>query len=531
VWVTSTPFADPVKTEKCRELNEAGRSVVERLGGIATDDLFALLDPLDRAANWSDTYHHKPEAVRLEAGQVARAALAAANLRPVPRPTMAARIAAGDCEIYGIVHWGLNTFTDREWGMGDEDPELLAPASFDADQIVGACKAGGLAGLVVVAKHHDGFCLWPTKTTGHNISRSTGFRGGRGDYVREMGDACRRHGLRFGVYVSPWDRNNADYASPGYVEIFHAQIRELLGGAYGEVFEMWFDGANGGDGYYGGARERRIIPAGYYRFPEVFRFVREMQPNLCIFAGENDGSDLRWPGNETGWLDPDSSATVCSVGESADHREGECSPEYMKVINTGTKDSEGASFFRVCECDFPLRPGWFYHAKEDGKTKSGLDLLHRYLNTVGNGGTMNIGIAPNKNGLLADEDVKALADFGRLRSAFFAHEVGDGLCNVVVMREDVGRFGEACDFWRLLDGDTELLSGKTIGIKRIRALDTPRPVAGLRLECVGGDGKSVLPMRFYYVDPEFLRSAMSDISDSEETDTAKWMAAASTSLS
>ncbi|MBQ6247874.1 MAG: alpha-L-fucosidase, partial [Kiritimatiellae bacterium] len=527
VWATSTPLADPVKTKKCRELNEAGRGVVERLGGIAIDNLFALLDPLDRAANWSDTYHHKPETVRLEAGQVARAALAAANLRPVPRPAMAARIAAGDCEIYGIVHWGLNTFTDREWGMGDEDPELLAPASFDADQIVGACKAGGLAGLVVVAKHHDGFCLWPTKTTGHNISKSTGFRGGMGDYVREMSEACRRQGLRFGVYVSPWDRNNADYASPRYVETFHAQIRELLGGAYGEVFEMWFDGANGGDGYYGGARERRKISAGYYRFPEVFRFVREMQPNLCIFAGENDGSDLRWPGNEMGWLDPDSSATVCSVGESADHREGGCSPAYMKVINTGTKDGDGASFFRVCECDFPLRPGWFYHAKEDGRTKSGLDLLRRYLNTVGNGGTMNIGIAPNRDGLLADEDVKALSDFGRLRSAFFAHEVREGLCNVIVMREDVGKFGEACDSWRLLDGDKELLSGKTIGVKRIRALDTPRPVAGLRLECVGGDGKSVLPIRFYSVAPEFLRAAMSDTSDSEETETAKWMAAAS----
>lgn len=140
--------------------------------------------------------------------------------RPAPRPQLAQRLADED-DVIGIVHWGLNTYTDREWGYGDEDPTLLNPASFDADQIVGACKAGGLKGLVVVAKHHDGFCLWPTKTTEHNITKSP-FRGGRGDYVREMADACRKAGLKFGVYVSPWDRNNADYGTAKYVETFRA---------------------------------------------------------------------------------------------------------------------------------------------------------------------------------------------------------------------------------------------------------------------------------------------------------------------
>ena len=172
---------------------------------------------------------------------------------PKPGPALAARIAAGDCEVYGIVHWGLNTYTDREWGYGDEDPALLNPAKFDADQIVGACKAGGLGGLIVVAKHHDGFCLWPTKTTEHNITKTPFWRGtGNGergtgrDYVKEMERACRKAGLKFGVYVSPWDRHDADYASPKYVEKYHAQIKELLSGDYGEIFEMWFDGANGG---------------------------------------------------------------------------------------------------------------------------------------------------------------------------------------------------------------------------------------------------------------------------------------------
>ena len=163
---------------------------------------------------------------------------------PKPGPALAARIAAGDCEVYGIVHWGLNTYTDREWGYGDEDPKMLAPARFDADQIVGACRDGGLAGLVVVAKHHDGFCLWPTKTTDHNISKAVNFRGGKGDYVKEMSDACRRHGLKFGVYVSPWDRHDADYAKPEYVEKYHAQIKELLSGDYGEGVLALYAGLN-----------------------------------------------------------------------------------------------------------------------------------------------------------------------------------------------------------------------------------------------------------------------------------------------
>ena len=444
---------------------------------------------------------------------------------PKPGPALAARIAAGDCEVYGIVHWGLNTYTDREWGYGDEDLALLNPAKFDADQIVGACKAGGLGGLIVVAKHHDGFCLWPTKTTEHNISKSP-FRGGKGDYVKEMEQACRRAGLKFGVYVSPWDRNSAHYAKDKYVEIYHAQIKELLSGDYGEVFEMWFDGANGGDGWYGGAKERRRIGGDYYRFQEVFKFVRELQPKVCIFAGESDSSDFRWPGNEKGELDQNSCATICTVGGFVDGKYG--NPEYKKHINIGMRNFEGAvkypMFFRVCECDFPMRPGWFYHAKEKGKTKSGIYLLKRYLNTIGNGGTMNLGIAPNKDGLLDDEDVKALADFGKLKAAFFSKPITNGLCNVVVMGEDVVNRGETCDEWQLFDGKEKLIYGRTIGIKRIRTLESPCRAENMRLE-VYGDNAEALPLKFYYVEPEFLKAVLSSTTESGETDTAKWMTA------
>ena len=452
---------------------------------------------------------------------------------PKPGPALAARIAAGDCEVYGIVHWGLNTYTDREWGYGDEDPALLNPAKFDADQIVGACKAGGLGGLIVVAKHHDGFCLWPTKTTEHNITKTPFWRGtGNGergrDYVKEMEQACRRAGLKFGVYVSPWDRNSAHYATEKYVEIYHAQIKELLSGGYGEIFEMWFDGANGGDGWYGGAKERRRIGGDYYRFPEVFRFVRELQPKVCIFAGESDDSDFRWPGNEKGELDPNSCATICSTGGFVDGKYG--NPEYKNRMNRGMRRFENTAaqpmFFRVCECDFPMRPGWFYHERERGRTKSAAYLMQRYLNTVGNGGTMNIGIAPNKDGRLDEEDVKALKGFKTLKDAFF----GDchGKCNVIVAWEDVSN-GEIARGWTVKYKDKVVASGTTLGIKRIRVLDEAVPNNDLEWNSGNIDGTPgevySARVRFYYADPELVKRVKSATTDSGETDTAKWMTA------
>ena len=416
----------------------------------------------------------------------------AALARPVPSAALMERLRTEE-DVIGIVHWGLNTFTDREWGYGDENPSDLNPSKFDADQIAKACAAGGLKGLVIVAKHHDGFCLWPTKTTEHNITKSP-FRGGKGDYVREMADACRKAGMRFGVYVSPWDRNSADYGTAKYVETYHAQIRELLGGEYGEVFEMWFDGANGGDGYYGGAREKRKIPDGYYRFEEVFKFVRELQPKVCIFGM---GGEFMWPGNEMGYAPPD---------------------------RTPSDEKQ----FRMWEADFPLRPGWFYHTKECGKSKHAAYLMNRYLASVGNGGTMNIGIAPNKDGLLDEEDVKALRGFGELRQAFFANELTDSAkpFNLIVLREDLSK-GERVEDWSFLVNDEKVLSGKWIGHKCIRILD--RPTAARHGVRVVAD-KGTVSHRLYFVDPELVRLVLSATTESGETDTAKWMTALSSLL-
>lgn len=531
VWATSTPLKDSTRTAKVVGLNAAARSVIAEVGGIETDDLFSLLDPLDRESNWSDVYHHRESAQELEAKQVARFICPGKSLsarkksdRPKPREALLNRLTE-DVDVIGIVHWGLNTYTDREWGFGDEDPKMLNPSSFDAGQIVDACVAGGLKGLVVVAKHHDGFCLWPTKTTEHNIKKSP-FRGGKGDYVKEMELACRKAGIRFGVYVSPWDRNNGKYGTKEYVDLYHNQLKELLNGDYGDVFEVWFDGANGGDGWYGGACESRRIKSGYYRFGEIFSFVRSFQPGVTIFAGECDESDFRWPGNERGELDENSRATIASVGGYSDGEYG--NPDYAYQINTGTPSGQ---CFRMCEADFPLRRSWFYHQSEDGQSKHAAYLMKRYLGTVGHGGTMNLGIAPNRDGMLSAEDMRSLAGFKSIKDAFFSNEVTEfgKPFNVIVLSEDISH-GEQVDHWYLW-GDKNgsgrrdyLAEGRAIGRRRIKVFEkvvSPNEVV-LDVRKSGGDYQPA-KFRRYLVDVDLLRTVLESTTDSGETDTARWM--------
>lgn len=411
---------------------------------------------------------------------------------PVPRHVLAERLES-DCDVIGIVHWGLNTYMDREWGYGDEDPKLLNPMSFDANQIVGACKNGGLKGLVVVAKHHDGFCLWPTKTTEHNILKSP-FRNGKGDYVREMSEACRRMGLRFGVYCSPWDRNSAQYATSDYVKIYHAQIRELIDGRYGEIFEMWIDGANGGDGYYGGACERRSIPDGYYDFDKIFSLVRSLQPKACIFTELRDDADFRWPCNEKGILSPDSRATIRPFDVRT----------YKECGNEGDIDG---TVFHPCEADFPLRPGWFCHEAQNADVKTGEYLMKLYLSSVGNGGIMNIGIAPSKDGLLHDGDVRELRRFREIKDEFFKTPVSDGgVCNLIVMSENI-RKGERVVRWELKVKDEMHINGKAIGRRRIRLLDELIRAEDCSVVALDANGRNVpVSVAYYRVDAELAKS-------------------------
>lgn len=321
-----------------------------------------------------------------------------------------------ETEVYGLVHFTPTTFENKEWGYGDADPKIFNPVAFDADKIVAAFKAGGLKGMVLVAKHHDGFALWPTKTTDYNISKSP-FRNGKGDMVKELEQACRKAGLKFGVYCSPWDRNNPVYGTFDYVKAYREQLRELYT-QYGELFMSWHDGANGGDGYYGGARTiRKINRYTYYGWDTTWAITRKLQPMANLFS--DIGWDVRWVGNESGFAGETSWATFTPVpakGESVafpgnlDHTQNPF----------GTR---GGQNWVPAECDVPLRPGWFWHPEQKGKTKSPEQLFQLYLKSVGRGAALDLGIAPDTRGLIDAEDEKALAGFGDLVSKSFSNNL------------------------------------------------------------------------------------------------------------
>lgn len=321
-------------------------------------------------------------------------------------------------ETYSFVHFSMNTFTDKEWGYGDEDPSLFNPTAFDPDQIVTSLKAGGMKGVILTCKHHDGFCLWPTKTTEHCV-RNSRWRDGKGDVVRDLSRAARRHGLKFGVYLSPWDRNNADYGKPEYVKLYRRQLTELLT-AYGPVFEVWFDGANGGDGYYGGARENRVIDkATYYGWPATWALVRKLQPDAVIFS--DVGPDVRWVGNEKGHAGETCWETYDPVGENG----GSASPGNVRAQESMVGTRNGSRWMPP-ECDVSIRPGWFWHGKENSKVKTPRDLMDLYYASVGRGASFLLNVPPDRRGVLYGTDVASLKQFGDLVANTFAKNLAAG---------------------------------------------------------------------------------------------------------
>ena len=331
----------------------------------------------------------------------------AAGLGPYGATPSARQLAWHGLETYGFVHFSINTVTDREWGYGDESPALFNPTDFSADQIVAAAKAGGLRALILTAKHHDGFCLWPSRFTEHSIKNSP-YKGGKGDIVREMSEACARGGLKFGLYLSPWDRNHADYGRPEYVTYYRNQLRELLT-QYGTLFEVWFDGANGGDGYYGGAREVRKIGPNYYNWPSIIAFVHELQPMAVTF--DPKGADLRWVGNERGFAGDPCWATM----DDGPYTEAK-----------GMSGVRGGSVWWPAEVDVSIRPGWFWHAYEDAEVKSAGRLQKIYFESVGRGANLLLNLPPDRRGRIADEDVAALTAWGKARRELFARNLADG---------------------------------------------------------------------------------------------------------
>ena len=285
-------------------------------------------------------------------------------------------------EMYAFIHYSLNTYTDQEWGFGNEDLSLFNPSDLDCRQWARVCKQSGMKGIIFTAKHHCGFCMWPSKYTEYSV-KNTPWKGGKGDVVRELADACKKEGLKFAVYLSPWDRNHKDYGKPEYVTYFRNQLRELLT-EYGDIFEVWFDGANGGDGWYGGANERRQITKDYYGWPETFKMIRELQPQCVIWSDAGgDRGDLRWVGTEAGY--------VGETNWSLVPREGRLTHQ---LLHYGAEDGE---LWVAGETNTSIRPGWFYHETENEHVKSLSKLMDTYYKSVGRNSCLllNFPIAPN----------------------------------------------------------------------------------------------------------------------------------------
>jgi alpha-L-fucosidase len=324
-----------------------------------------------------------------------------------------------EMEMYCLIHFGVNTYLDHEWGYGDEDPSLVNPTQFDAEQIVGAAKAGGFKGVVVVAKHHDGLCLWPTKTTTHNISKSP-WRNGKGDILKEYQEACAKLGMKLGVYCSPWDRNSPVYGTPEYLKIYQEQLRELYSN-YGPLFTSWHDGANGGSGYYGGARENRNIDqTSYYKWDSTWAITRKMQPGAVIFG--DVGPDMRWVGNELGHAGETCWATYTPQAPDPSKKP---SNGYVRS-ELATEGHRNGTFWMPAECDVPQRPGWFYHASQTPQVKTPSELLDLYYQSVGRGAALDLGLSPDKRGLLDESDVVSLKGFGKLLQQTFAVNLAKG---------------------------------------------------------------------------------------------------------
>jgi alpha-L-fucosidase len=329
-----------------------------------------------------------------------------------PLPTER-QLAWHELEFYAFVHFNMNTFTNMEWGYGNESPELFNPTELDTRQWARVCKAAGMKGIILTAKHHDGFCLWPSEYTEHSVKNSP-WKNGKGDVVRELADACEEYGLKFGVYLSPWDRNHPDYGKPEYITYFRNQLRELLTN-YDDVFEVWFDGANGGTGWYGGAdEERRIDRQTYYDWENTYNIVRELQPMACLFS--DAGPDVRWVGNEEGWAMKTNWAPI----RRDEFYPG--SPNY-KELRTGHEDG---THWVPAEVDVSIRPGWYYHPSEDHKVKTLPHLLDIYYNSIGRNASFLLNFPVDTRGLIHENDVKQVMKLADAIKADFAENLAEG---------------------------------------------------------------------------------------------------------
>ncbi|MBD2870851.1 alpha-L-fucosidase [Paenibacillus arenilitoris] len=328
------------------------------------------------------------------------------------------QLAWQEMEFYAFIHFTVNTYTDREWGLGNEDPGIFNPVQFDADQWVDACRSAGMKGIILTCKHHDGFCLWPSQYTDHSVKKSP-WKDGKGDIVKEVAAACRRGGLKLGVYLSPWDRHERSYGdSPAYNEYFKNQLRELLTN-YGEIFCVWFDGACGE-----GPNGKRQV----YDWDGYYALIRELQPNAVISVC---GPDVRWCGNEAGHTRESEWSVVPAAlkdNEKIQEKSQKADDgEFSKRIDTQDSDLGSRNLIAnvrdlawyPAEVNTSIRPGWFYHASEDDQVKTLAELLNVYYGSVGGNANFLLNLPPDQRGLIHENDVERLKQFGQVIGGMF----------------------------------------------------------------------------------------------------------------
>lgn len=386
-------------------------------------------------------------------------------------------------ELTAFIHFGMNTFTDREWGDGTEDPDTFYPQALDCEQWVTTLKRGGFKMVILTAKHHDGFCLWPTATTEHSV-KSSAWREGKGDVVRELSDACRKHGLKFGVYLSPWDRNAKCYGdSPAYNRFFIAQLTELLT-SYGRVDEVWFDGACAE-----GPNGKRQV----YDWPSILATIDRLQPNAVTAIM---GDDIRWVGNEGGrGRTTEWSVTAYTPQSIVGGSESNAALGLEEMSrDLGSREllarAKGVNWY-PSEVDVSIRPGWFYHTWQNDEVRSVANLVDIYFSSVGRNSVLLLNIPPDRRGLIHEIDAERIAAFGDYITANFKHDLTKGrvasrneadsqifevgvkqgaIINTLLLQEDISR-GQRVEHFRveaLINGRWHhVTEGTTIGYKRL----------------------------------------------------------------
>jgi alpha-L-fucosidase len=318
-----------------------------------------------------------------------------------PVPTKQ-QLAWHEMEFYIFMHFGPNTFTGLEWGHGNEDEEVFNPTQLDCRQWARIARDAGAKGIIITAKHHDGFSLWPSKNSKHTV-RESSWRNGKGDVLLELSQACKEYGLKFGVYISPWDRNHPAYGTAKYNKVYMRTMREIIK-KYGPLFELWWDGANGE-----GPNGKKQI----YNFRDFEKLARKLAPNTVVFS--DIGPDIRWVGNERGIA----GTTNWNLLDTAGFTRGAGAPS-TKVLNTGNENGKN---WIPAECDVSIRPGWFYHKKEDSLVKSGNDLMKLYMVSVGRGANLLLNVPPDTRGLIHENDSASLMAFKQIRQDFFKENI------------------------------------------------------------------------------------------------------------